>query len=172
MTVLTTLHKRSLHFDLGAEQVLPLVPACIPDEWDYCRVKEHLQLSARVAVESTVIVEVELPQGRAEAPLPVIRKEGRDVPDKESLAVTGALARHDDRSKTAVGKEYWYQRRVRQQSLVTGPQFRLRQDVEGPFQDAEIPLRCPRGTEFKFSKPEGEAQFGRRGAGRNAQDVE
>ena len=47
----------------------------------------------------------------------------------------------------------------------------MRQDVESSFQDAEIPLRRPRGAELKLSKSEGEAEFGQRGAARNAQDV-
>src|SRR3974377_1200698 len=104
MTVFAGLRKGSPNLHLGAQELLPLVPGLVPDDGHDRLVHHHLKLSPGVAVQGAVAVELKLAQRRPEAPLPAVRKEGNDSPDKERLPVAGAPTQHDDRSKTAAGK--------------------------------------------------------------------
>jgi hypothetical protein len=86
-----------------------------------------------------------------ETPLRGVRKEGHDPSDKERLPVSRAIAQGYHRSKTTVGKQCRRQR-VRQQALVTAPQFWTGQDVKGSLRGREGSLGSTFGTELEFAK--------------------
>ncbi len=104
VTVLTTLANVAFISTLAPSRCFHWFQVA-PDEWDHRVVEEHLQLSARIAVERTVIVEVEFAQRRPEASLPLFGEERQNPAGKERLAVPGPFPRNQDRAKTTVGKE-------------------------------------------------------------------
>src|SRR5215472_3352993 len=154
--ILACLDKRGLNLYLGREETLPLVPGLVPDQGHGGLVHQDLQLSARIPVQCPVAVELKLAQGRSEAALSALGKEGCDSSDKEGLAVTRSVAQHNDRSETAIGKER-RRRKVRQKTLVTGAQFRVGQDVESAFGGRESGFGSILGAQLKRTKFEGQA---------------
>src|SRR5207244_3826611 len=61
--ILARLDECSLQFDLGAQQVFPLVPRGIPNDWHGRLVEYDLKFSPGVAVGCAVVVEIEPAQG-------------------------------------------------------------------------------------------------------------
>src|SRR5271157_2543783 len=132
VTVLTALHEVGLDLHLGPEQMLPLVPSGVPHNRHGRRVEEDFQLAAGVAVNSTVVVEVHLAQGGAEAPLVALGEKRQDASDEEDLTVPRSIPGHEKRAEAPVREEYGALR-VGQQLVVAGAQLGLGQDVKGPL---------------------------------------
>src|SRR5208337_5591784 len=57
------------------------------------------------------------------------------------------------------------------QRVVTSPQIRLRQDVEGALQGSAVAVGSARSTEFQLSEAEGYTQLSKRGGGSDPQNV-
>src|SRR2546428_10325293 len=87
VTVLARLDECSPQFDLGAQQVFPLIPSGIPNDWHGRLVERDLKFSPGVAVECAVIVEIELAQGSAEATFVLFGQERQDLCNEERLTI-------------------------------------------------------------------------------------
>src|SRR5438552_478623 len=109
-TIPAHLHESALQLDLGSEQVFPLVPSCVPNDWHGRLVEHDLKFSPRVAVECAVVVEIEPAQGRAEAAFLLFGQERQNSRGEERLAIARAISGYQNRTKAAIGKECRYRR--------------------------------------------------------------
>src|SRR5437870_4132733 len=67
MMILARLDECSPQLDLGSEQVFPLVPSCIPNDWHGRLVEYDFKFPPNIAVDGAIAVEVKLAQGCVEA---------------------------------------------------------------------------------------------------------
>src|SRR5437016_838225 len=58
-TILARLDECSPQFDLGAQQVFPLIPSGIPNDWHGRLVKYDFKFSPGIAIDCAVVVEIE-----------------------------------------------------------------------------------------------------------------
>ena len=123
-----------------------------------CGTEQDFELAPCVAVNGTVGVEVNLAQGRSKAPLPPLRKKRQNTSDEERLTIPRSVSGYKDRTKPAI-REKHRSRRISRQLVITGAQFRLRQDVERSLHGKEAGFGGAFGAEFQFAKFEGEPQL-------------
>src|SRR5437667_7970579 len=105
VTVLARLDERSAQFDLGAQQVFPLVPRGIPNDWHGRLVDCNFESSPNVAVNGATAVEVKSAQGRVEAAFALFGQEGQDARGEERLTIARAVSGCQKRTKAAIRKE-------------------------------------------------------------------
>src|SRR5437667_6595557 len=91
--------------ELGAQQVFPLIPSSIPNDWHGRLVEHDLNFSPRVAVECAVIVEIELAQGRPEATFVLFGQERQDLCNEERLTIARAVSGCQNGAVAAIGEE-------------------------------------------------------------------
>src|SRR5439155_3385750 len=152
--ILARLDECSPQFDLGAQQVFPLIPSGIPNDWHGRLVKYDFKFSPSIAVNGTIAVEVKPTQGRVEAALPLFGPERQDSGGEERLTIARVISGCQNRTEAAIGKEYW-RGWIPQQRVIASPQFRLSQDDESPLHRATLALRSAGDAEFHLPELEG-----------------
>src|SRR6266567_8025014 len=104
-TILARLDECSPQFDLGPEQVFPLIPSGIPNDWHGRLVDYNFESSPNVAVNGAIAVEVKPAQGSAEATFVLFGQERQDLCNEERPTIARAVSGCQKRTKAAIGKE-------------------------------------------------------------------
>src|SRR5579883_211221 len=93
-TAFATPDEYSFQFNFCPEQVLPLVPGCVPDQGQHARIKPNFEFSTQIAIEGPAFIEVTTPQESSEVPMPLFWQKGEYAFGEEYIAVTGPFS-HD-----------------------------------------------------------------------------
>src|SRR5579875_3604239 len=133
----TGLEKRRANLRSGIKQMFPLIPCEVPHERHRRLVHDNLKPASCVTVYGAISEEVKFAQRRVKAALAKVGQESKNSPDKERFPVVRPLTFNQHRPEPTIGKERG-RVRVFQEGIVTGAQFRLGQDIEGPLDRLEF----------------------------------
>src|SRR5271157_4883328 len=113
--------------------MFPLIPRAVPERMQGGRIEAELQLTAHVAAQCKVVVEITSAHWHMKPPAPEIWRKGENAVRKERRSVTGGLAGNEKRAKSSIRK-HGRGFGISQHRVIASAQFRLTNDVEGPLQ--------------------------------------
>ena len=94
VTVLPRLDERALELDLGTQQMPPLVPGGIPNDWHGRLVERDFKFPANIAVDGVIAIEVKPAQRCVEAAVALFRQERQNTRGEERLTIARAVSCH------------------------------------------------------------------------------